>query len=433
MANSEGDMSLDTSPVPELSAQQRRCNLLLMLYPPFTAIQVEKIGQINGVDLATTQEDLAHLSTEVQRLHRLEIIVNDKQIYQLQGDLLDQRICLINNLRRAIRTSPEFIREHFTPLLAEALSHNPDFDNPHYHNQFPLLLERISQLLNREFSVRDEQFLHLYLQFCLWQDIAPTQLSFSDTQREWLHAKPEFTAAEFIACKLQTLCANNIAECEKDFIALLLTLIKNYSYESSGTPEDEKLMKQIEELVANFQDVSGMTFSSYEGLISQLFAHLGPALERCQFDIPVDSQMQDEVNRMYPRLMRTTRDALQDFKRAYDVEFSPEEVGLVAVIFGAWLMQGNALQEKQILLLTDTNPELEEAVEHHIREATLMPLNIKYQTLEEFYNHGAPSGVAMIVTPYATLTTDADPLIIFTQLPLTKEERKRIRSLLEAH
>jgi hypothetical protein len=91
------------------------------------------------------------------------------------------------------------------------------------------------------------------------------------------------------------------------------------------------------------------------------------------------------------------------------------------------------LQEKQILLLTDADAELEQAVEQQIREATLIPLNIKYQTLDDFHQQGAPSGVAMIVTPYPTQTIDADPLIIFTQLPLTKEERKRIRSLLEAH
>jgi transcriptional antiterminator len=425
-------MSLDTSSVPELSAQQRRCNLLLMLHPPLAAIRLENISKINGVDLATTQKDLAQLSTEIQRLHRLEIAVNDKQLYRLQGELLDQRICLINGLRRAIRTSPNFIHQYFTPLLAQALEQNADFDSQHYHQQFPVLFERLSQLLCRELSARDEQFLTLYLQFCVWQNIGPTDLTFSEAQRQWLHAKPEFTAAQLVVGKLQTLCSNNIAECERDFITLLLTLIKNYSYESSGTPEDEKLMKQIEELVANFQDVSGMTFSSYEGLISQLFAHLGPALERCRFTIAVDSQMQDEVNRMYPRLMLTTRDALQDFKHAYDIEFPPEEISLIAVIFGAWLMQGNAIQEKQILLLTHNDPALEEAVEHNIREATLMPLNISYQTLNEFHQQGAPSGVTMIVTPYATLTTDADPLVIYAQLPLTKDERKRIRSLLEA-
>lgn len=42
-------MSLDTSPVPELSGQQRRCHLLLMLYAPVPAVQLETISQINGV------------------------------------------------------------------------------------------------------------------------------------------------------------------------------------------------------------------------------------------------------------------------------------------------------------------------------------------------------------------------------------------------
>lgn len=425
-------MSLDTSSVPELSAQQRRCNLLLMLYSPSKTVQLEKVGEINGVDLPTTQKDLAQLAADIQRLHRLEIATTCEHSLALQGAVLDQRICLINGLRRAIRSSPDFLHHHFTPHLEQHLSQTPDFDHQLYCSQFPLLIERLAELLNREFSPRDEQFLQVYLQFCLWQDITPTQLEFSETQLRWLRNKPEFVAAELIFNKLQTLKNVGIAECERDFFALLLTMIKNYSYDSSGSAEDLKLMAQIETLVANFQDVSGMTFSSYEGLISQLFAHLGPAIERCRFDIIVDSQMQDEVNRMYPRLMRTTRDALQDIEKAYEIAFPEEEVSLVAVIFGAWLMQGNALQEKQILLLTDNNPLLEDAVEQHIREATLMPLNIKYQTLDEFHQHGAPSSVAMIVTPYATLTTDADPLVIFAQLPLSKEERKRIRSLLEA-
>ncbi|MGQ6280198.1 PRD domain-containing protein, partial [Serratia sp. IR-2025] len=41
-------MSLDTSPVPELSGQQRRCHLLLMLYTPEPELQLETLSRING-------------------------------------------------------------------------------------------------------------------------------------------------------------------------------------------------------------------------------------------------------------------------------------------------------------------------------------------------------------------------------------------------
>ena len=426
-------MSLDTSSVPELSAQQRRCNLLLMLYAPLPAVQLEKVSQINGVDLKTTQQDVAQLSLDIQRLHQLEIVTSHDHHCRLQGGLLNQRLCLIQYLRRAIRSNPDFIHQHFTPLFTRHLAQTADFDSSRYDRQFPTLIATISRQLHREFSSRDEQFLHIYLQYCLWQNLEIPQLQLSDSQQQWLRDKPEFSAASLIFSQLQKLFSKGIAECERDFFTLLLTLIKNHSYDSSGSREDQKLMHAIRELVASFQEVSGMTFSSDRGLISQLFAHLGPAIERCRFDIGVDSQLQDEVNRMYPRLMRTTQDALQGFKRTYDIELSQEEIGLVAVSFGAWLMQGNALGEKQILLLTGNNPQLETAVEQQIREATLLPLNIKYQTLEAFHQQGAPGGVAMIVTPYATQSTDADPLIIHTQLPLTKEQRKKIRSLLEAH
>jgi hypothetical protein len=35
-----------------------------------------------------------------------------------------------------------------------------------------------------------------------------------------------------------------------------------------------------------------------------------------------------------------------------EIAFNQEEVGLIAVIFGAWLMQKSDLHEKQVVLLT---------------------------------------------------------------------------------
>jgi transcriptional antiterminator len=37
--------------------------------------------------------------------------------------------------------------------------------------------------------------------------------------------------------------------------------------------------------------------------------------------------------------MRTTQAALEEFEANWQVRFSQEEVSLIAVIFGAWLMQ----------------------------------------------------------------------------------------------
>ncbi|OQV65372.1 hypothetical protein AK51_21610 [Serratia nematodiphila DZ0503SBS1] len=115
-------MSLDTSPVPELSGQQRRCHLLLMLYTPEPELQLETLSRINGVAPPITRQDIAEVASEIQRFHHLEIAVDPDHGYQLRGSALDQRLCLIHWLRRALRCSPQFVESDFAPRLRLALT-----------------------------------------------------------------------------------------------------------------------------------------------------------------------------------------------------------------------------------------------------------------------------------------------------------------------
>jgi len=386
------------------------------------------LGQINGVDIATIDKDLVQVQREIRKLHHLEI----DALFHVQGKALDQRLCLLQALRRGLRSSPAFIDDHFKPWLDKQLAQYAALASSCASDKLILLINRCESELGQAFTSRDRLFLQLYIPWCLLQNAQDRHVTLTTQQQQWLHIKPESRAADALYAQLQQACGGLFTSLDRDFFILLLTLLKQHRHDSSGSELDQRLMQAVKQLIASFQDVSGMTFSSDEGLFRQLFAHLGPMIERCKFDIGIENQLQDEVERMYPRLMRTTREALHNFAVHYQITLSEAEVGLIAVIFGAWLMQGNALQEKQILLLTNHNSELEHAVEQQIREATLIPLNIKYQTLAAFHQYGAPSGVAMIVTPYATKTTDADPLVIHTQLPLAKDQRKRIRSLLEA-
>ena len=74
----------------------------------------------------------------------------------------------------------------------------------------------------------------------------------------------------------------------------------------------------------------------------------------------------------------------------FGLRFSDEEMSLVAVIFGAWLMQESDLHEKQVVLLTGEDKSCEELIEQQLRELTLLPLNIRYLTLQAFQKRGAP-------------------------------------------
>ncbi|MEX3238013.1 stationary phase inducible protein CsiE [Serratia quinivorans] len=419
-------MSLDTAPVPELSGQQRRCHLLLMLYAPVPAVQLETISQINGVSPPITRQDIAEVASEIQRFHHLEIDGNPDEGYRIRGSALNQRLCLLHWLRRALRCSPEFIDQHFSRWLQQALGQSTDLTL-----QLEQCISEYEALVNRSFDRRDRQFLQHYLRYCAWENQRRRHPTFSSAQRDWLHQKPEHQATVLLHQSLNQLFALPPETSESDFLVLMFTMLKNHSYHSNDSTEDLRLMAAIENMVERFQQISGMTFSSKEDLISQLFAHLAPAVERCRFEIGIDNTLLEEVERKYPRLMRTAQEALAPLEQEYGIHFSSEEAGLVAISFGAWLMQGNALQEKQVLLLTLDNPQLEDEVEYQIRELTLLPLNIKYLPLRDYLHSGAPQGVTLVITPYATEHSAPQPPLIYTELPLARQQRKFIRALLE--
>lgn len=102
------------------------------------------------------------------------------------------------------------------------------------------------------------------------------------------------------------------------------------------------------------------------------------------FGIGIDNSLPEEIARLYPRLMRTTRDVLCEIEAEFGLRFSEEEMSLVAVIFGAWLMQETDLHEKQVVLLTGDDKACEVIIEEQLRELTLLPLNIRYLTLQAF-------------------------------------------------
>lgn len=193
-----------------------------------------------------------------------------------------------------------------------------------------------------------------------------------------------------------------------------------------------QLLQAVEQLIQRFQALSGMHFSNEAGLSAQLYTHLAQAVERTHFAIGIDHALVEDVAQQYPRLLRTTREAIADFEQHYGLQFSDEEMGLIAIIFGAWLMQESALQEKQVLLLTGHDRDLERQVEQQLRELTLLPLNIKYQDVADFQRHSAPKGIALVITPYATPLPLYSPPLIHAELPLGEHQQHSIRALLES-
>lgn len=424
-------MTLVMTPPSVLSSPQRRCHAFLMLSLPGHALTPESLGELNGVDGAVTRQDIADTGLEIQRYHRLNIVTQPDGCYRIEGSILDQRLCLVHWLRRALRLSPDFISAHFTPALKTALKQN-EIARPLYDDtNLQALINLCARNLQRQFECRDVQFLRLYLQYCLLQHQLGFTPEFNPVQQAWAQSRAEYRAAQDIVRHWQRRVAKMPHDSEHLFLAVMFMMLRIPDPLRDGHQQDLRLRRAVNQMIGRFHALSGMRFSDEQGLADQLYIHLAQALDRSLFGIGIDDTLPEEMHRLYPRLMRTTQEVMAGMEREYGLRFSPEEAGLVAVIFGAWLMQESDLHEKQVLILTGNDPAREEEIERQLRELTLLPLNIKHQSLQTFQNEGAPREVALIITPYATaLPLFSAPLIHATG-SLSEQQQGHIRVMLE--
>jgi len=411
------------------SSSQRRSHLLLMLCLPEPVVTLELVCQLNGVDDAVARQDIAEVALEVQRYHRLVVKLDRQGGLLLHGESLNQRLCLLHGLRRALRIAPDFVSNYFIPAIKRNLQCGAVSKALYDERNLQALILYSSRQLLRDFSPRDNQLLQIYLQYSLFHNGA---IDFSQQQTDWLIAKEEYRLAQnIIRCWHKHGYPSFNADAAA-MLALLFSQLHIPAIARTTGDQEAQLLIAVQQLILRFQHLSGMQFSRREELCAQLFSHLAQALERARFAIGIDPTLMEDVAQQYPRLVRTTHAALVEFEQHFSLQFSSEERGLVAIIFGAWLMHDSVLHEKQVLLLTGADGELERLIEQQLRELTLLPLNIKYLAVDDFQRDSAPKGISLVITPYVTTLPLFSPPLIHAELPLGKHQRHSIRTLLES-
>ena len=286
---------------------------------------------------------------------------------------------------RAARLSG-FIENTFTPALRQHLQARQIEKLLYDEHNLQALIQHCAGRLQRNFSPRDRLFCSCLCNIRFAIRASPPSMRSSDSG--WKSGAAGGAGCYSPLAAALPFCTRRQ---RNRFFTLLFSMI-HAPPSAAQQLWEQQLLEQTRLLIARFQAQSGMRFSDERGLCSQLYTHLAQALDRCHFAVGIDKSLSEEVIRLYPRLLRATRTAIEAFENHYGIRFSAEELGLIAVIFGAWLMQENALQEKQVLLLTGENAALESRLEEQLRELTLLPLSVKYLPMRDFQRDGAPKG-----------------------------------------
>lgn len=424
-------MMTELEPPSVLSSPQRRCQTLLMLYLPGPAVTAEHIGKVNNVDVSTVRQDIIDAGEEIARYHCLTIALQVDGRYRIEGTTLELRLCLLHWLRRALRLCPHFIDGYFMPAIKTQLKQLNIARTLYDETNLQALVNRCARSLQRNFECRDGQFLRLYLQYCLLQHHLGDSPRFTPLQSNWMRSTVEYQTAADIVRHWQRRVMQTPDHNEQQFLALLFILLRVPDPHIDGRDQDRQLHQAIAHLIDHFQRIAGYRFHDESGLHERLYIHLAQALNRCVFGIGIDHHLAEEIHHLYPRLIRTTQSALADFETRYTLQFSDNEVALIAVIFGAGLMQESELHEKQVVLLTGDNPALEQEIEQQLRELTLLPLNVKYLAVHSFQKEGAPKNSTLVISPYAIALPLFSPPLIHAEQSLSEHQQQHICKMLE--
>ncbi len=282
-----------------------------MFYLPGQSVTTERLGRINLVDETTARQDIEETGREIQRYHRLTLQSQVDGSYRIEGAALDQRLCLLHALRRGLRLCPQFVNHHFTPALKTQLKQEGIARTLYDDTNLQALVNRCARALNRQFDCRDVQFLRLYLQYCLLEHHRGYSPDFNEEQQRWAQTAAEFTLGAG-DCPPLAASGRRSAPCRRTFfLSLLFMLLKTPDPVRDGHPHDRRLRLAISGLIHRFQILAGRAFSDEQGLSDQLYIHLSQALIRSVFAIGIDSTLTEEVTRLYPRLLRTTRGGIE--------------------------------------------------------------------------------------------------------------------------
>lgn len=423
-------MSEHQPPPSALSRSQRQSYLTLLLViaeQPLNSVQL----QIPDTPVLSpeTEEDLQLLSDILHNNYQLQLVALQSEGYRLTGSELQKRICLFSHFRRLLHQAPS-LTEPIALKVIQRMQRRKiaplSFDEGTLRQLIPATLP--SQMCSH-LKAGSVLLLQLVLNYVF---SSTERVRFNNRQREWLGEKEWLPMAKNIAayCQHQGIPSTLLPEDEIRFLTLLLTLLDTpYGNLQYGHQQTE-LMAATGQLINRFGRLASIDMSDNPSLKQRLYCHLTLAVERHYFSIGIDNSVSNELIEMYPAMFRLTSQALSIFEQHYQLTFSRQETMLIALLLVSGAMEVTGYEERQIIVLTNDNPELEQEVERILRESVLLPVTVHRQTLNSFRQYGAPRGVALVISPYIVQLPLFSPPLIHTELPMTDHQQECIRKIL---
>ncbi|CAH0346484.1 BglG family transcription antiterminator [Bacillus sp. CECT 9360] len=364
-----------TVPLPEedfvFTEEERALVIYVYLFARSEPISSVHFTSLLKVSKNTVLSDISKMNHKMSSL-LIKIEYSRKSGYHIKGTEFDKRVLLMNNLSKLLEKPYGEKIIHYLLRKSERMS-NLD--------QITQTLQMLAKKFELDF-VEDRliQFAY-FLQFCYFRHVEKKLVFMHCNELDVLMQDP----IKEIATELAQLLSLEQTESEIGYLIIQLhgvflgnaTVVKD---------ENDFLLSICERIVSEFESKACVTFEKKNEVVETLYQHIKPAYYRMKYRIPISNPLLDQIKNEHKELYIIVKELLLPFETLLNITIPDEEIGFIAIHFGALLEKPKQLlPKKKVAIIVCPSGISSSLMVKHQLESLFSELFIeKTMSLQEF-------------------------------------------------
>lgn len=339
--------------LPTFDASQRKKLVLSELLQMKEPIKLEYFANEFGVTTATISYDLIDIKKWLNN-QEIEIVTKPGVGVYLKGEESSFRKAIINFLYDNVNTEDlmEFlnqgyiVRNKLDENINDRLLRLIDYDTVLKIEKAIVRLEK-----HLEFDIAESSYMGLtvHLALAVKRINDGEKIKIGEESLKELKKSDEYKFAKLLSKYLEDELKISIPEDEIGYITIHLQGAKYRA--NTDDIDDDYVNEIIQNMIKKADEIFDTDLKDDTLLQSGLKAHLRPTIYRLKMGLSIRNPLIDDIKSMYGELFKKCKIISNVLKNALNVEVPDDEIGYLAMHFGASLVRKNDRKKKYNILV----------------------------------------------------------------------------------
>ncbi|OCG17626.1 transcription antiterminator BglG [Gilliamella sp. Fer1-1] len=323
-------------------SEDERVHLLLF----FLLIRTERMSLIHlSSSLTVSQNTVINDIKKVQAMivqYHLQINYDRENGYRIIGNEIDKRYLLLKLIRRIISMP-----------IADKIFRENEIITQGRLEQVGQVFSEIEKKLKIVFTDEQLQELTYFICFMLQRIETDKKIALLPENYTEVANGRDFQLLKKLIEKFGITDLN-----EQIFLMVLVQSSNIQTLSDKYFHLDAVLLESVVEVIANFEQISCITFKDKSELIERIYQHWKPAYYRIRYHISNINSVYDIVLQEFGHLHEMVRKAISPFEKILHCNMPDEEVAFITVLLGGWLTREgliNRIKTKKIAIFVCEN------------------------------------------------------------------------------